>query len=731
MKLIIAEKPSLARSIMRSLGEKFTKEDEYYRSENYYVVPLRGHILELKDFEEYEENEGSSMWSVKNLPFFPAQYEYGISRGSRKTYDCLRKLLKQKDVTEVIHCGDADREGQIIVDLVLEKLGCRTPVTRPFIKSTTEEGLRTAFAERRPNEEYRNVSAEGKARLWIDYDFGKNLSRYASRKAGARTGLNVGRVIGAIVTEIYDRDLEIENFVPRNYFKVESDLDIKLTSKKEFEADAKAEAEAYAEQLNQTDAVVSDVKKAKQTKRPPRLFSQTDLQSAANKRYGFAPKRTLKAAQGLYEKGLITYPRTNTTYIAEGDRPMIAGVLKRMGPEFEMKRVFDDSKVDGHSAITPTGMKKELSGDELKIYMMVLDRFRAVFCKEPCTVLKTTMTIDCIEQFKVSGEVPLTAGWKKYEHVPEQTAVLPDLKAGDLVEHDFKAVAAQTKPPAHYTVTTLGKWMQNPFRKSEEDEVDYAKMLSGMEIGTEATRAAIIDKAISKEYIDLTKNTYTIQPAGRFLVETCRQLGIDMSSVKTAEMGRDTKAVSRGEKSPEEVLEAVREEIRGIIGSGATVSKTKESERVCPVCGRHLQESLNKLECSCGYVFWKVIAKKRLDDKTIDALMAGKKSPLLRGFKSRTGRSFSAYLVPKEDGVGFEFPEKPVKESLGNCPKCGRPVYENKKGFGCSGWKPDGRGCDFVIWKSDRATKKKITAAQAKQMLAQNRQDTKEESRHE
>ena len=158
MKLIIAEKPSLARSIMRSLGEKFTKEDEYYRSENYYVVPLRGHILELKDFEEYEENEGSSMWSVKNLPFFPAQYEYG-------TYDCLRKLLKQKDVTEVIHCGDADREGQIIVDLVLEKLGCRTPVTRPFIKSTTEEGLRTAFAERRPNEEYRNVSAEGKARL--------------------------------------------------------------------------------------------------------------------------------------------------------------------------------------------------------------------------------------------------------------------------------------------------------------------------------------------------------------------------------------------------------------------------------------------------------------------------------------------------------------------------------------------------------------------------------------
>ena len=720
MKLIISEKPSLGRSIMKSLGEKFEQHDEYFESENYYVVPLHGHILELKDFEEYPENEGRYMWSIKNLPFFPTTYEYKISRGNTKTYNTIKKLLKKKEVDEVIHCGDADREGQIIVDLVLENLENTKPVTRPFIKSTTEEGLRQAFAERKPNEEYRNVNAEGKTRSYVDFDFGINLSRYATKRAGVKDGLNVGRVIGAIVTEIYNRDLEIENFVPRDFFKIESDLEVKLTSKQEFDADAKAEAEAYAKRLNDADAIVKDVKKGPQTKRAPRLFSQTDLQGAANKRYGFSPKRTLKAAQSLYEKGLITYPRTNTNYMAEGDRPMIAGILRSMGPEFELKPVFDNSKVDGHSAITPTGSYKTVTGDEEKIYNMVLNRFRAVFCKEACTVLKTTVTIDSVETggtvvetFKISGEVPLTEGWKKYEPVSEQTVILPELNVGDHVDHDFQLVESQTKPPAHHTVTSLGKWMQNPFRKSDEDEIDYAKMLSGMEIGTEATRATIIDKAIAKDYIKLTKNTYTIQPNGRFLVETCRALGIDMSSVKTAEMGKNTKAVSRGELTSDQVLSEVRQEITDIIGKATVISEGTETELKCPRCGKNLKDSLNKLDCECGFTLWKTVAGKRLERETLELLLRGEKTPLLKGFKGRSGKAFDAFLIMQPDGkTQFEFPER---VPVGLCPKCGKPIFENAKAFGCSGYKD---GCDFVIWKYDRKTKTKVSEAQAKKLLA-------------
>ena len=719
MKLIIAEKPSLARSINYSLGEKFEDHKDYYESENYFVVPLRGHILELKNFEDYEENKGRQMWSVSNLPFFPKQYEYQISDGNKGLYRTIKKLLNDPRVDEVIHCGDADREGQLIVDLVLEQMNNTKPVTRPFIKSTTKQGLQEAFAGRLPNEEYRNINAEGKTRSYVDFDFGINFSRYVSGRTGAKA-LNVGRVIGAIVTEIYNRDVEIENFVPRHFFKVESDCGIKLTSKKEFEADEEAKAGQYADQLNQTDAIVTDVQKAKQTKRPPKLFSLTDLQSAANRRYGFNPKKTLQAAQTLYEKGIITYPRTNTNYMAEGDRGMIAGVLKGYGPAFEMKRVFDDSKVDGHSAITPTGKEEKLTGDTAKVFDLIKRRFQAVFCKEPCTVLKTTVTIDCIEQFKVGGEVPITQGWKKYETVSEKTVELPEMNVGDLVEHDFKPVASETKPPAHHTVTSLGKWMQNPFRKSEEEEVDYAKMISGMEIGTEATRARIIDKAIGKDYINLTKNTYTIRPAGRFLVESCRALGIDMSSKRTAEMGRDAKAVSRGEKTMEDVLGEVRTEIREIIGDGPM--PPQPSGYTCPVCGKQLNGNVFKLECECGFSFRKVVAGKFLEDDIIRMLLAGNKTPLLHGFKSKAGRPFSAYLVPQQDGnVTFDFPPrepKPEKVSLGSCPKCGKPVYENKKGFGCSGWKPGNKGCDFVIWKYDKKAKRKIDVEQAKRILA-------------
>ena len=260
--------------------------------------------------------------------------------------------------------------------------------------------------------------------------------------------------------------------------------------------------------------------------------------------------------------------------------------------------------------------------------------------------------------------------------------------------------------------------MQNPFRKSDDEEIDYAKMLSGMEIGTEATRAAIIKKAISKDYIKLTKNTYTIQPNGKFLVETCKSLGIDMSAVKTAEMGKNTKDVARGKRTTEDVLKEVRAEISGIIkadkkAGGASI------DAVCPKCGKKLTDNFKCLSCDCGYTLYKTVASKRLDNETIQTLLRGEKTPVIDGFKGKKG-TFSAILVPSGDGkVSFEFPPK---ETLGNCPICGKPIIENKKAYGCSGWKD---GCSFVIWKFDKYTKTKITPEQAKKLLSGEEVNTK------
>ena len=598
--LVIAEKPSLMRTIVHALetkGERFTasSDKEFVESQNYVATSQFGHLLELKMPEEYAGRENLGAWDLASLPFFPGKYEYSVRKDARKRYNTIGKLLKRNDVDTVIHCGDPDREGQQLVDLVLRQHGNKKPVMRPQLKALTDEAILEAFRTALPNSQYRNLFLEGCTRSCFDWDYGINLSRYATVKTHARPALNVGRVVGAIVSQIYDRDIAIEKFVPEEYFKVVSDVEggFKLTSKEKFPGDKKAEAEKYAGKLQAGDSIVSDVKKKRITKKPPKLFSQTSLQAAMSKKHNYKPEKTLELAQSLYEKGLTSYPRTNTEYIAEAEKDNVRSVISKVNRDGHLefrddKTVFDDSKIDGHSAITITGKRPSgLSDDEMNCYKVIMNRFFAVFCKEKCLYDKTTVTIDNpLEQFKVSGEVMVQPGWQRFEPPVRKKAddkedkdddkddsrALPPVKVGDKVETDFKAVSAETKPPAHYSVESLGKWMQNPFRKEDaDDEEDYKAILAGLEIGTEATRAGILKKAEEKGYISLKKKAYRIEPRGRFLVESCRSLGIDFSARMTADMGRQLKSVGKGSIGIMEVLNANRAEISRVISENRNV----------------------------------------------------------------------------------------------------------------------------------------------------------------
>ena len=604
-KLIVAEKPSLMRTILHALettGERFSasEDKEFYESPSYVATAQFGHLLELKMPEDYPGRASLGGWSLANLPFFPKKYEYNIRSDAKKRYNTIGKLLKRSDIEAVIHCGDPDREGQILVDLVLRNLGNKKPVIRPQLKALTDEAILDAFKAAKANSEYKDVFNEGMTRMCFDWDFGINLSQYATLKTNARPALNVGRVIGAIVTEIYNRDVSIERFVPEEYYKVVSDVEggFKLTTKLKFPGDKFAEAEAYARKLQTGASVVSDIQKKRITKKPPKLFSQTSLQAAMSKKFNYKPEQTLELAQDLYEKGYISYPRTNTEFIAEAEMGSIRAVIQKINRdgflEFrDSKAIFDDSKIDGHSAITVTGKRPAgLSDAEKNCYLTILYRFMAVFCKEPCLYDKTTVVIDNpLEQFKVSGEVMFQQGWQRFEppakkkkdkdvddNDQDESRVLPPVNIGDKVETDFKAVSAETKPPAHYSVESLGKWMQNPFRKEDStDEEDYKNILAGLEIGTEATRAGILSKATEKGYISLKKKAYHIEPRGRFLVESCKGLGIDFSAQMTADMGRKLKAVGRGEIGIMEVLNANREEIKRVIREDRSVKRDSAS----------------------------------------------------------------------------------------------------------------------------------------------------------
>lgn len=700
MKLIIAEKPSLARSIKYALtvaGEHFTACDgeEYYKSEHYYITNQYGHILLLLMPEEYEENKGLK---YAPLPYFPKEYQFKVKDDFKRRYETIRKLVNQTDVTEIIHCGDADREGQLLVDVVLERIGNTKPVTRPQFKATTPGAINAALRRRQNNIAYRNTRDEGYARLLFDFDYGINLSNYATRKAFARPALNVGRVKGAILNELYIRDKEIKEFKPTAYYKVISDVDgIKLTAK----GDYKTESEAldYANRLQAGETRVKEITESPVTKKHPMLFSQTKLQAAMNKKYGYSPDQTLKFSQSLYEKGLTTYPRTNTEYMTEAEIVTLDAIIKRLnqnGEKFELRTdhtVIDDSKVEGHSAIIVTGKRPEnLTEGEHDCYMMIFNRFRAVFCKEPCVYNKTTILItNPLENFKISGETLVSPGWQAYEPRKKKSSdsknkeerneageadednLLPKVTEGELLHTNFVPEQKMTTPPPKYTVTTLGSWMENPFRKelkeSEEeaehdsDDEDYRNILLGLQIGTEATRADILKVLQKKEYISLKKSTYNIEKRGIYLVEVCQELGIDMSKEKTASMNKLIKDVGKGKISLSDAVNIEHEDIADIIKMDRSCTKMEEvnsNSMKCPLCGKPVRENSKAYSCTgwkegCKFTIWKKVAGKTITESQARKLILTGKTNEIKGFTSKNGKKFDARLKLKPDKLGVEF----------------------------------------------------------------------------
>ena len=758
MKLIIAEKPSMARSIVAALEsnhEKFANKGEYYESDEHYVTSQFGHLLELYMPEEYK---GEFDGEYAPLPFFPKEYKFKIKENCKTRFDTIKDLINRADVDEIIHCGDADREGQLLIDLVLEKTGTTKKVTRPQIVALTPGSILSALATRKDNSEYHALRDEGYARMISDFDFGIYLSRYCKQKTGARK-IHIGRVKGAILTEIYNRDKEIENFVSTPYFKVISDKDgIKLTAKAKFEA--QEDAESLAKELQGRDTVVTEVKTNRIKKKKPKLFSQTTLQSYMSKRYGFDPSTTLQLTQYLYETAhAVTYPRTDSEYLLTSEKGVAERVLKAHDKtgELEMnytKAVFDDSKVDSHSAIIPTDKVIDVSSltlDQQKCYNAILNRFKAVFCKDDCEYDKTTIKAENGEEvFTLTGEVLVTKGWQKFEDYAmkdkakkrtkddeneeedDEEKELPKLNEGDIISTDFKSIEKHTVPPKHYTVTTLGEWMKNPFKdesKDEEnDDEDYKNILAGLQIGTTATRAIIIDTLVNMEYMELKKASYLIKDKGVFLVETSKELGIDFSKEKTAEMGKILKDITKGDISLEKVLEIEHGEIEDIINSNKSCKRmdtTIESVGTCPKCGKPVIQGKKGYGCSgwrdgCDFVVWMEIAHKKISKAQVQKLLKTGTTDEIKGFKNKDGKEFSAKLKINEEknGAAFDF-AKSERESLGKCPLCGKDIVEGQKAYGCSGWKD---GCKFTVWK--QICGKKIPAGQVKKLLASGKTDT-------
>lgn len=700
MKLIIAEKPSLARNILAGIArlqdDKMTKRDGYYEGGDYVVTWVFGHLFSLADIEDYVPNP-QPKWTMDNLPCFPDKFKFNLKRnankeidpGVKKQFNTIKYLCNRANIDTIVNAGDADREGEIIVRLCVEHaLEGDKNFVRLWLPDQTPETISEALSNMKSETEYISLANEGFARTYIDWLYGVNLTRFATLKTGKL--LRVGRVIVPIVKAIYDRDMEIRNFVPQKYYVISShektnDEFVDLTSKTKFTKEELSKANDECKKYNESDAIVTSVKTKKDTLSPPKLFSLSKLQSYLGKKYKMSMDDSLSTVQKLYEEGYVTYPRTNSEYLATAEQGKMKSIItnvSKMGYPVEFrfsKSIFDDSKIESHSALTPTYKipdPKTLSEKEKQVYSTILRRFVAVFCSEECKIERSEIKIKVgdYEEFTLKGTVITQPGWTKFDDYTPKDKILPKLSKGDKVNIDFKPQEKETTPPKHYTIETLNNYLKNPFKEDkanadESDDEDYKAIFEGLELGTEATRTGIIENACKSAYIMLKKDSYYILPDGEYLIESLSQLGIIMDKYKTSQMGQALKKVYRSEITVDDSVHLAQKEI----GEVFEISKNAEPEKdtnigifgeivgKCPLCEKDVIRTKFGYGCTgykdgCKFTINKSICKRVISLSNVKMLLATGKTSKIQGFVSKNGKSFDAVLKLDNEGkVIFDF----------------------------------------------------------------------------
>ena len=702
MKLIIAEKPSLARNIVAGIG-KMDKKDGYYANDEYLVTWAFGHLFSLVDIESYTGSE-DTRWTLNNLPCFPEKFRFELRKsddkktvdtGVRKQFKIIETLCNRKDVDTIVNAGDADREGEIIVRLCVDNaLKGEKAQKRLWLPDQTPETVRRALSEMKDESEYDNLAGEGLARTYIDWLYGVNLTRYATIKSGKL--LRVGRVIVPIVKAIYDRDMEIRNFKPDIYYVISSAAEtngekIELTSKQKFAKEDLDKAKNLADEYNAAGAVVTSVESKQDKIFPGKLYSLSTLQNVLGKKYKMSMEESLKIIQKLYEEGYLTYPRTNSEYLATAEKDKMKAIISNVGKlgypvRFkDSKSIFDDSKIESHSALTPTYKipnKDKLTEKENQVYSTVFRRFVAVFCAEDCVAQKSEIKIKVgdLEEFSLKGTVILEPGWTKYDDYSTKDKILPKLEVGEQVNVEFAPAEKQTTPPKHYTIETLNKYLKNPFKDDKakakeleesgevDDADDYKAIFEGLELGTEATRTGIIDNAKKSGYIELKKDVYSILPGGEFLIESIARLGIVMDKYKTSELGKALKKVFHGEMSIDESVKLAEQEIALVFANKehnppmpkVDTGKLGQIVGECPLCSRNVIRGTFNYGCmgysdGCNFKVGVNICKRDIPISEVARLLATGETALLTDFISKNGKRFKAKLVIKDGEAVFKF----------------------------------------------------------------------------
>jgi DNA topoisomerase-3 len=755
--LIIAEKPSVAQDIARSLGG-FTKEKDYFESDDYVLSSAVGHLLELTVPEEFEVKRGK--WTFAHLPVIPPHFAL---RPIEKTSDRLKlltRLIKRKDVDGLINACDAGREGELIFNFIVRHAGSNKPMQRLWLQSMTSTAIVDGFKRLRTANDVEGLRNAAVCRAESDWLIGINGTR-AMTAFNSKTGgfhlTTVGRVQTPTLAIVVEREEKIRQFKPRDYWELEARFacasgeysgrwfDEKF-KKPEGDEHANAHrlwekprAEAIRDKCAGQPGTVTEEAKPS-TQLSPLLFDLTSLQREANGRFGFSARTTLQLAQALYEKHkALTYPRTDARALPEDYLGTVKGILKNLpidyapfASEIERrdwvkpnKRIFNNAKISDHFAIIPTGtLPKSLSEAEQKIYDLVTRRFLAVFYPAAEYRITTRITRVLGEAFKTEGKVLVAAGWLA---IYGKGAVDPQ-KAGEddaqqlvpvqpnetVQTEEILLRALQTRPPARFNEATLLSAMEGAGKMVDDEELRAAMAERGL--GTPATRAQIIEGLIAEQY--LYRDGRELIPSAKAfsLITLIKGLGIDALASPQLTGGWEYKLarMERGELSRAAFMDEIAAMTRDVVerarhyesdtvpGDFATLAQP------CPKCGGVVKENYKKFACqSCDWSTWKIVAGRQFEIPEIETLLReGKVGPLL-GFRNRMGRLFNAEVVlndekqptfdfgqPRE-GEEAEAVDFSGQETLGACPKCQAHVYEHGLAYVCEKSVGPVKSCDF------------------------------------
>lgn len=625
MKVCIAEKPSVARDIAQVLGAT-KKMDGYMEGNGYQVTWVFGHLCTLKEPHDY--NPSWKRWSLNDLPMIPERFGIKLQSnpGVQKQFNTIARLIA--NAQEVINCGDAGQEGELIQRWVLQMAKCKCPVQRLWISSLTEEAIREGFKSLKPESDYQNLYSAGLSRAIGDWLLGMNGTRlYTVRYGKPKQVLSIGRVQTPTLALIVNRQLEIQNFTPENYWELKTLYRNTTFSATKGRFATQEEGERFLDEVKQSPFTITEVTKKKGEEAPPRLFDLTSLQVECNKKFGYSADETLQLIQALYEKKFTTYPRVDTTFLSDDLYAKIPNTLRGLTdytllttpllalPKLpKSKKVFDNAKVTDHHAIIPTGVRAtNLTDREKRLYDLVVRRFIAAFYPN-CKFSTTTVLGEAKEiPFKATGKQILEQGWRivfakeektadndTEESRDDEEATLPAFRKGESGEHIPALTAKQTQPPKPYSEATLLRAMETAGKLVENDELRDALKENG--IGRPSTRASIIETLFRREYIRKGKGKSKSLEATETGVDLI--LTIQEELLKSAELTglweKKLREIERGTYQAKAFLDELKELVTTIVSNERAGNKRAAPQQLvvaaptpspkkvtinCPSCG--------------------------------------------------------------------------------------------------------------------------------------------------